>query len=185
MQEYSSIVVDSDMTFEEAIAGIEIPINIKKNLTLINVMYISYDEKIHKGQIVIHKLLSAEIKEIFDELLSKRFPIEKVIPIVKYNWDDEASMLDNNSSAFNYRYIMGTEKLSNHSFGIAIDINPLQNPYIVGKKVIPPGSKYDKTAKGVILENSDIVKAFKKRGWDWGGNWETRKDFQHFERALD
>ena len=185
MQEYSSIAIDSDLSFEQAVNGIDFPLEIKKNLTLINVMYISFDDKIHKGQIVIHKKLSAEIKEIFDELLSKRFPIEKVIPIVKYNWDDETSMRDNNSSAFNYRFIAGTEKLSNHSYGIAIDINPLQNPYIVGKRVIPAGSKYDKDVKGTILQGSEVVKAFKKRGWDWGGDWTSRKDYQHFEKKVN
>ncbi|RJP57472.1 MAG: M15 family peptidase [Ignavibacteriales bacterium] len=185
MQEYSSIIVDSDMTFDEAIAGLEFPLEIRKNLTLINVMYISFDEKIHKGQIVIHKQLSAELKEIFDELLAKRFPIEKVIPIVKYGWDDEKSMADNNSSAFNYRFIAGTEKLSNHSYGFAVDLNPLQNPYIVGKKVSPAGSKYDPKQIGTITAESVVVKIFKKRGWEWGGDWTTKKDYQHFERVLD
>lgn len=185
MQEYSSIIVDSDMTFDEAIAGLEFPLEIRKNLTLINVMYISFDEKIHKGQIVIHKQLSAELKEIFDELLAKRFPIEKVIPIVKYGWDDEKSMADNNSSAFNYRFIAGTEKLSNHSYGFAVDLNPLQNPYIVGKKVLPAGSKYDPKQIGTVTAESVVVKIFKKRGWEWGGDWTTKKDYQHFERVLD
>ena len=185
MQGYSGIIIDSDITFEEATAGLNFPVEVKKKLTLINVLYFGFDEKIHKGQVVIHKQLSAEIKEIFDELFAKRFPIEKVIPIVKYNWDDESSMRDNNSSAFNYRFISGTEKLSNHSFGSAIDINPFQNPYIVGKKIMPEGSQYIKTIKGTILPESIVVKAFKKRGWKWGGDWETRKDYQHFEKTLD
>ena len=184
MQEYSSIITDSDLTFEEAIVGLDFPIEIRKKLTLINVLYFGFDEKIHKGQIVIHKKLSAEIKEIFDELFAKRFPIEKVIPIVKYNWDDEASMRDNNSSAFNYRFISGTKKLSNHSFGTAVDINPFQNPYIVGKKTMPAGSEYNKEEKGTILSNSVVVQAFKKRGWEWGGDWKNRKDYQHFEKII-
>lgn len=185
MQEYSGIIVDSEMTFDEAVANLDFPNEVRKNLTIITVLYFGFDEKIHKGQIVIHKKLSAEIKEIFDELFAKRFPIEKVIPIVKYNWDDEASMRDNNSSAFNYRFISGTKKLSNHSYGTAIDINPFQNPYIVGKKTLPHGSKYDKNAKGTILAGSFVVKAFKKRGWKWGGDWTTRRDYQHFEKSLD
>ncbi len=185
MQEYSGIIVDSEMAFEEAVGNLDFPNEIRKNLTIITVLYFGFDEKIHKGQIVIHKKLSAEIKEIFDELFAKRFPIEKVIPIVKYNWDDEASMRDNNSSAFNYRFIAGTKKHSNHSYGTAIDINPFQNPYIVGKKTSPRGSKYNKDAKGTILSGSFVVKVFKKRGWKWGGDWKTRKDYQHFEKPLD
>lgn len=185
MQEYSSIIVDSDMTFDEAVEGIDFPIEIRKNLTLINVMSVSFDNKIHKGQIVIHKKLSAELKEIFDELLAKRFPIEKVIPVVKYNWDDESSMNDNNSSGFNYRVIHGTDKLSNHSYGIAVDINPKQNPYIAGKKIQPKGAKYNKKAVGTITPESVVVEAFKKRGWEWGGDWKSRKDYQHFEKNID
>ncbi len=183
MQEYSSsIVTDSDLTFEEALRGIEIPLDIKKNLTLITVLYNGFDNKIHKGQLLLNKKVSAEVKEIFDVLLSKRFPIEKVIPIVEYYWNDEKSMLDNNTSAFNYRDIDGTDKLSNHAYGIAIDINPLQNPFIKGKKILPKGAKYDKNAKGAIDSKSIVVKAFKEKGWNWGGDWKSRKDYQHFEK---
>ncbi len=183
MQEYnSSIVTDSDITFEQATAGLDIPIKIKKNLTLITVLYTGFDDKIHKGQLLIHKKISAEVKEIFDVFLSKRFPIEKVIPIVEYGWDDNKSMSDNNSSAFNYRTIAGTDKLSNHAHGIAIDINPLQNPFIKGRTVLPKGVKYDKDAKGTITSTSIVVKTFKEKGWEWGGDWKTRKDYQHFEK---
>lgn len=185
MQEYSSIIIDSGMSFEEAVDDLDFPLEIRKNLTLINVMYVSFDDKIHKGQIVIHKKLSAELKEIFDEILSKRFPIEKVIPIVKYNWDDNASMDDNNSSGFNYRVIDGTDKLSNHSYGIAVDINPKQNPFIAGKKVMPIGAKYDKKEIGTLTPESVVVKAFRKRGWEWGGDWKSRKDYQHFEKKIN
>ena len=185
MQEHNSIITDSDLTFEQAVAGLDFPIEVKKDLTLISVLYFGFDEKIHKGQIVIHKKLSAEIKEIFDELFAKRFPIEKVVPIVKYNWNDETSMRDNNTSAFNYRFIAGTEKLSNHSFGTAVDINPFQNPYVVGNKIMPKGSEYNKEAKGTILPNSIVVKIFKEKGWEWGGEWKTRKDYQHFEKSLN
>lgn len=183
MQEFSnSIVVDSEFSFEEAIAGIEIPVEIKKDLTLITVLYNGFDNKIHKGQLLLHKKVSAEVKEIFDVLLSKRFPIEKIIPIAHYNWDDDRSMVDNNTSAFNYRKIDGSEKLSNHSYGLAIDINPLQNPFIKGKKVLPKGAKYDKNEMGTIDSKSIVVKAFKEKGWQWGGDWKSRKDYQHFEK---
>lgn len=183
MQEYnSSIVTDSDITFEQATAGLEIPIEVKKNLTLITVLYTGFDDKIHKGQLLLHKNVSAEVKEIFDVLLSKRFPIEKVIPIVKYEWDDNKSMSDNNSSAFNYRTVAGTDKLSNHAYGIAIDINPLLNPFIKGKTVLPKGAKYNSEVKGTIDSGSIVVKMFKEKGWEWGGDWKSRKDYQHFEK---
>lgn len=179
----SAIKVDSNLSFEEAVSGIKIPQDIRKQLTLIDVLYFGFDENIHKGQLVIRKSLSAEVKEIFDKLLSVHFPIEKVIPVVKYGWDDEKSMEDNNSSAFNYRVIAGTEKLSNHAYGKAIDINPLQNPYISKKIILPKNGKYNKKAKGTITPDSAVVKVFKKHGWSWGGDWKSKKDYQHFEKA--
>ena len=179
----ATITVDSNISFEEAVAGIEFPVELKKKLTLIDVLYFGFDDKIHKGQIVVSKDLSGEVKEIFDKLLAARFPVEKVIPIVEYGWDDIKSMEDNNSSAFNYRVIAGTDKLSNHSYGVAIDINPLQNPYITKSFVQPEGAEYNPEVKGTITPESVVVKVFKKYGWSWGGDWTTKKDYQHFEKG--
>ncbi|MDZ7764122.1 MAG: M15 family metallopeptidase [Melioribacteraceae bacterium] len=181
MQEFSnSIVVDSELSFEDAVDGLDIPLEIKKNLTLITVLYNGYDNKIHKGQLLLHRNISAEVKEIFDVILSKRFPIEKVIPIVHYGWDDNRSMNDNNTSAFNYRKIDGSDKLSNHSYGVAIDINPLQNPFVKGKKVLPKGAKYDKNEIGTIDSNSIVVKVFKRKGLAVGRRLEVKKRLSAF-----
>ncbi len=179
------IIIDSNLTFEEAVKGTKAPEEILKNLKLIDVEYFSFDGKLHKGQIIVNKDREKEVKEIFEKIKKIKFPVEKVIPIVKYNWDDETSMRDNNSSGFNYRVIAGTKKLSLHATGNAIDINPFQNPYIKGKLIAPKGSKYDKKAKGTILEDSEIVKLFKSKGWEWGGDWKNYKDYQHFDFRKD
>jgi hypothetical protein len=124
------IIIDSDYSFEEIFSDIKIPEKIKKNLKLISVEYFSFDDNLHRGQILIHKDLASEIIEIFSVIKEKKFPINKVIPIVKYNWSDDRSMNDNNSSAFNFRYIKGTTKLSSHALGRAIELTkPLKRKY--------------------------------------------------------
>ncbi|MGE5350634.1 MAG: M15 family metallopeptidase [Acidobacteriota bacterium] len=175
-------VVDSRMTPEEATSGLRIPSYIKKNLRLVDVKYYSFDGKLHAGQVLIRADLAGEIEDIFREIKESRFPIAKVIPIVKYNWSDSLSMADNNTSAFNYRVVKGTKILSAHSTGRAIDINPMQNPQIQKGKASPPGSKYDIKIPGTITASSPVVKAFTRRGWKWGATWRSTKDYQHFEK---
>ncbi len=176
------VIVDSDYSLAEALDGIIIPPAVKKSLIIINVQYYSFDGKIHQGQVVISEDLKSDIEKIFKEIQREKFPIAKAIPIVYYGWDDEKSMEDNNTSAFNYRVIAGTKKLSNHSFGTAIDINPLLNPYIRKDLHQPRGSVYNPSRSGTISNNSLLVKAFRTLGWDWGGDWKDRKDYQHFEK---
>jgi hypothetical protein len=181
-QEVFEVTVDCQYTFEEALSGVDIPESIKKQLALIEVEYYSYDNKLHRGQIIVNKKASKDIVEIFEFIKSTRFPVAKVIPIVKYNWSDEASMNDNNTSGFNYRKVKGYKVLSPHSYGLAIDINPLQNPHIKGKTISPLLGKYDNKAPGTILKTSKLVSEFRKRGWQWGGGWRSSKDYQHFEK---
>lgn len=179
------IIIDSHMTLEESIKGTLAPDSIIKNLTILDVEYYSFDNKLHRGQLVIHKDLEQDIKEIFQIIKISKFPIEKVIPIVKYDWSDNLSMEDNNTSSFNYRKVAGKNKLSNHAFGIAIDINPFQNPAVYNDgKISPKGSKYNIKVPGTIIKDSLIYNEFIKRGWNWGGEWNSLKDYQHFEKII-
>ncbi len=175
-------IVDCNYTFKEAIAGIKIPKKLSNELKLIKVKYYSFDGKIHQGQLLIQKDLVKDIEEIFNAIMSVKFPIAKVIPAVKYGWNDEKSMADNNTSAFNYRMVANTKAISSHSSGRAIDINPKFNPQIKRNHYFPRGSKYEPSRKGTITANSLIVKEFLKRGWMWGGLWHNTKDYQHFEK---
>ncbi len=178
----SAIIVDSDYSLEEALEGINIPPRVRRDLVIVKVQYYSFDNNLHQGQIVISQDLKNDIEKIFTKIKKEKFPVAKAVPIVRYNWNDEKSMEDNNTSAFNYRFIAGTKKLSNHSFGKAIDINPLLNPYIRKDLHQPEGSVYDPSQPGTITKDSFLVKEFKKLGWDWGGDWKDRKDYQHFEK---
>ena len=177
-----AVISDCNYTLSEALAGKDIPRDIKKDLRLLDVYYYSSDKKLHKGQLVIHKDLVNDIEWIFDMLKEKKFPIKSVIPVVKYHWSDDESMKANNTSAFNYRLVANTNRFSNHSTGRAIDINPWQNPQIIDGKASPEGSVYNPKVKGTISKHSMVVKLFKDKGWKWGGDWKTRTDYQHFEK---
>ena len=176
-------IVDSALRFDEALAGKEIPNEIRDVLALIEVRYLSFDGEVHEGQLVVHAGIAGEVQLIFSELLEKRFPIARVIPVVAYGWDDDASMAANNTSAFNYRLIRGTDRLSNHSYGRAIDINPAFNPCTqYDGEVVPCGACYDATRPGTVT--ADSASLFKSRGWEWGGEWLPRKDWQHFQKQA-
>lgn len=158
------------------------------DLAYLRLSYWGFDDKPHHGALIVHKNLASQVLEIFKELYALRFPIENMKTIEEYNGDDALSMKDNNTSAFNCRAMSDFhDKYSIHSYGAAIDINPLINPYINGNKVSPKeGSKYSDRAafhKGKITLNSAIYKIFIKHGWTWGGNWNgALKDYQHFEK---
>jgi peptidoglycan L-alanyl-D-glutamate endopeptidase CwlK len=173
-------ISDSKYAFKEAVAGKEIPRDILDTLTLIDITYLSFDTLIHQGQLVIHRKVAQELVAIFNELLKQQFPIAHAIPIVAYSWDDDASMAANNTSAFNYRLVHGTNQLSNHSYGLAVDINTVLNPYVRRDgTVMPPGATYELSKPGTITP--EVVEVFKSYEWEWGGDWE-RKDWQHFQK---
>jgi hypothetical protein len=138
--------------------------------------------------LVIDKDLAGDIEFAFEEALKEKFPIYSVIPISHNSfrkngrWDDNASMEANNTSCFNYRRITGGQNLSLHALGRAIDINPVQNPYINGNMSLPINSGYDPAVDGTLTNDSVIVKSLISRGWEWGGNWTSLKDYQHLEK---
>ena len=180
--EEESIIIDSDDS-EILLDSILVPEPIKKQLTLVNVKYYGFDSLIHRGQIIVNKSVEGDVIEIFEELLKEKFPIEKVIPIKHYNWNDDLSMQDNNTSSFNYRTIANSNRMSAHSLGLAIDINPRINPYIKGEKISPSNGSYNRSKLGTITDTTTCFKIFKKYGWKWGGNWRYSKDYQHFSKS--
>ncbi len=178
-----SIIVDSNMTEKDALKSTKATKEIIDNIRLIEVDYYSMDGKIHKGQVQVHKDVVSDIKSIFKLMREIKFPIKKVIPIVKYGWSDDKSMADNNSSAFNFRYIAGTKRMSKHATGMAIDINPFLNPVIYSDgKISPKGANWDKEVPGTFYSGHPVVKKFKELGWKWGGDFKSFKDYHHFAK---
>ena len=183
-------VVDSNITLRQALRK-NAPFKFKKRQRLVDLLYYSFDGRIHKGQLVIDERLVNDIREVFRVALETRFPIKSVIPIshnrfYKHGvWNaDGLSMLSDNTSAFNYRRVTGGKVLSMHSYGFAIDINPVQNPYIKGRVVLPAGAVYNPARPGTFTRGCVIVKTFKRLGWTWGGEWKSLKDYQHFEKIA-
>jgi len=185
----SQIIIDSAMTREQALLfGLpeNCPEDVLNQMTIVDVKYISFDQQLHKGQVVIHRDLEKDIKTIFELALSLKFPITQVTPISdeRFNWDDTTSMEANNTSAFNYRMKIGKPgEISMHGRGRAIDINPRLNPYIRGSLIHPAGSTYQPGNAGVLTADHPLVLRFKELGWSWGGDWVDLKDYQHFEKG--
>ena len=183
MSDSEEIIIDSAMIFAEAIEGTTAPEQIVDSLSFIDVFYYSFDGKRHQGQIVVNSELDDDVGEIFALIEKLKFPVDKVIPIAEYQWDDHKSMAANNSSGFNFRVIEGTTKLSMHSLGRAVDINPLQNPVIYPDgPIAPEGAVYKPGKEGTFAGAHPVVRAFLERGWHWGGNFTQPKDYHHFEK---
>ena len=138
--------------------------------------------------LIVHEDLAAEVVAIFEQLLQLRYPIEKIRTVDNYpGADDELSMEDNNTSAFNCRDIPGTGRWSQHAFGRAIDVNPLLNPEIdrtgaIQPKTAAPYLDRNRTDPGILHAGDAVVRVFTDRGWRWGGDWRSPIDYQHFER---
>jgi len=145
-----------------------------------------------QGEMICNVCIAEALTDIFQKLYENNYPIEKIRLIDEYDADDEKSMHDNNSSCFNFRFISHTKTISKHGLGLAVDINPLYNPYIKrvdGKLILEPSTaaQYMDRTKNFpykIEKNSIICELFAAHGFEWGGDWEDRKDYQHFELTI-
>ncbi len=171
------------MTLDEALKGSAAPPEILSNQTLLDVPFVDFEGANQIGQIVVARDVAADVAAIFAEIYG--FPIAQIVPLVVYNWSDDASMEANNCSGFNYRVKVGKTELSAHAQGCAVDINPRQNPYINSDLILPSGARYDEATPGTLLADRIVVRAFEKHGWQWGGRWTSLLDYHHFEKAAD
>ncbi|MBU5469973.1 M15 family metallopeptidase [Falcatimonas sp. MSJ-15] len=160
-----------------------------EDLRYVHILHKDFEGNTKEGELVVNRLIAEDILEIFRELYNQSYPIEKVKLVDEYNADDEASMSDNNSSAFNFRFISYTTTISKHGLGLAIDINTLYNPYVKtvnGALNIEPANatEYvdrDKEFEHKIDHNDLCYRLFTEHGFEWGGDWSSAKDYQHFE----
>lgn len=161
------------------------------SLRQVTVKYYDFKGKKRTGSLIVNKKIASKVTKIFYELYQIHYPIQRIKLIDCYNADDVKSMTANNTSAFNYRFVEGSKKLSNHALGMAIDINPRINPCIRRGIVDPANGKVyrvrnvkkckGKYKKYMIHKNDKVYKIFKKYGFSWGGDWKSLKDYQHFE----
>jgi hypothetical protein len=166
------------------------PCPARDKLVLLTVPYIGFDGARKTGQLIVAKDQGEALAKAFDRIFQAgTFRIERMDLVDKFNGDDDASMAANNTSAFNCRFVGGTTTLSAHAHGIAIDINPIQNPFVKGSRTFPPAGKaFDEKVErkssvvGIILDGDVVTSAFKAQGWKWGGDWTSKKDWQHFSQ---
>ena len=164
--------------------GCPVPID---DLRIIEMNYWGFDGVAHDGgRLMVHEDVAAEVVQAFGTLYDARFPIRRMELIEEYGASDDASMAADNTSAFNCRPITGTtDRFSIHSYGKAIDVNPVENPYVRGTTVLPPaGAAYldrDDVRPGMITKNDLVEKAFRTAKFFWGGDFNSLKDYQHFE----
>lgn len=155
-------------------------------LRYLTVFHYDYEGNIRKGELVCNKAIARDLLLIFRALFSRAYPINSIRLVDDFDASDEVSMQANNTSCFNYRTVAGSKTLSKHAKGMAIDINPLENPYVKGS-FIQPSTATDyvdrnKDFPHKIDENDFCKEVFESFGFQWSGNWLTVKDYQHFEK---
>ena len=155
-------------------------------LRTVRLAYWGFDGRRRIGVLVVHRRVAADVAAVFRRLYAARFPIRRMRPVSAYGGSDDASMAADNTSAFNCRRAVGsaTGAWSAHAYGLAVDVNPVENPYLAGGRVLPPsGRAYldrSRARRGMAVAGGVLVRAFAARGWAWGGRWRGTPDYQHF-----
>ncbi|HEU4943495.1 MAG TPA: M15 family metallopeptidase [Gaiellaceae bacterium] len=139
------------------------------------------------GVLVVDRAVVPDVVSVFRRLYAARFPIRRMLGVEVYRGSDDASMRADNTSAFNCRYVEGTNRWSEHAYGRAIDVNTVENPYVHGGLVEPAAGRayLDRSRRrpGMAVESGVLVRAFEAVGWGWGGRWRSAKDYQHFSTS--
>lgn len=163
-------------------------------LCYVHILHYDFDWNSTEGELICNEAIAQDLLEIFYELYRNEYQLEKVLLIDEYEGDDIASMEDNNTSCFNYRVVEGTNSLSRHAYGLAVDVNPLYNPYITyngdGSENVSPAAAESYVDRSLSfpykIDESDLCyKLFIRHGFTWGGNWNNSKDYQHFQKSVE
>lgn len=162
----------------------------RNDLRHIRALHWDYDQQMHVGEMVVGAEIADRVVRILRQLFDAKYPIQRMLLPDVYDADDEAQMRDNNSSSFCYRVVAGSAKLSKHARGLAVDINTLYNPYYKiradGSRLVQPATagKYIERSKKFPykIDHHDLCyRLFIEAGFEWGGDWKSCKDYQHFE----
>ena len=161
------------------------------DLRYVRVLHYDWQGRVLTGELVCHRQIADDVVQVFRQLYRQKYPIGSVRLIDDFDADDERSMRANNTSCFCYRSVNGSQKLSKHARGLAVDINPLYNPcrrrtkngrWRVEPATAVPYCDRTKTFRGKIDRQDLCYRLFTARGFTWGGNWRALKDWQHFEK---
>jgi len=158
-------------------------------LRRLSVSYVGFDGRPHRGELVVNSTVTGPLRTVFRSLYAARFPIRRMVPVSAYAGSDDRSAAADNTSAFNCRAAVapGPVRWSAHAYGTAIDVDDVENPYVVGSRVIPPaGAAFRDRARvrpGMAVRGGVLVRAFASIGWLWGGRWAGTPDYQHFSQS--
>jgi hypothetical protein len=155
------------------------------DLRVVHATHHGFDAGDHKGTLIVHRDVAGAILNVLRRLYADGFPIRRMVPVDAYGGSDFRSIEADNTSAFNCRYVDGTTRYSEHAYGRAIDVNPIENPYATraGTTSHPASHAYLRRTPfrpGMAAEGHVLVRAFGALGWGWGGRWSGAKDYQHF-----
>jgi hypothetical protein len=159
------------------------------DLRRVTLTYVGFDGRAHQGALVVNRTVAAPVARAFGELYAARFPIRRMLPIEAYGGSDFGSIEADNTSAFNCRSATGSSHWSEHAYGRAIDLDPIENPYVSGGSTSHTASRpYVDRARaagrpGVISEGGVVTRAFGRIGWGWGGRWNGTRDYQHLSAS--
>ena len=158
------------------------------DLRLVRARHWGFDARVHTGRLVVNRDVARPVLGVLRRLYSARFPIRRMVPVDAYGASDFRSIEADNTSAFNCRHVEGTTRWSEHSYGRAIDLNPIENPYVTaaGTTSHPASRPYLRRAlyrPGMAVEGGAAVRAFEAVGWGWGGRWSGDRDYQHFSAS--
>jgi hypothetical protein len=170
-------------------SGCPVPLS---DLRYLRLSYVGFDAQNHIGELIVHKDIAKEVVDIFHQLYDIKYPIHSMKLVSHYQGNDWRSIEADNTSAFNCRNATHSTKFSRHAYGKAIDINPIENPYISKTGHISHKASYKYThrkystktpqTKAIITHKSPIYQIFRQYHWSWGGDWHRVKDYQHFQK---
>ena len=159
-----------------------------EQLRMLNLTYWGFDDRPHEGSLVVNVSATRAMIDVFRRLFDERFPIRRMEPVDVFGGSDEASTEADNTAAFNCRNAVaeGPPHWSMHAYGLAVDVNPVENPYLLAGRILPPAGRdyLDRSVyrPGMAVEGGVLVSAFEAVGWRWGGRWST-PDYQHFSSS--
>jgi D-alanyl-D-alanine carboxypeptidase-like protein len=165
-------------------AGCPVPL---ADLRVLTIRHWGFDGRVRTGKLIVHEDVAGDVLGVFRRLHAARFPIRRIVPVDAYGASDFRSIEADNTSAFNCRYVDGTRRWSEHAYGRAIDVNPIENPYVSGGRTSHAASRpylvRSRRRPGMAYEGGVLVEAFRAIGWGWGGYWRSVKDYQHFSAS--
>jgi hypothetical protein len=158
-----------------------------RDLRLLRLSHRRFDGTVGRGRLIAHRDVARAVLSVFRRLYEAGFPLRRVVPVDAYGGSDFRSIEADNTSAFNCRYVEGTTRWSEHAYGRAIDVNPIENPFVSDGRTSHPASVpyLDRSRRrpGMAVEGGSLVRAFEAIGWGWGGRWSSVRDYQHFSRS--